>query len=67
MQLAAATGKHKALQLMCDIMQRKRELRESIEAADEHGRTPLMIAAAAGCVYHVMCMYSPPIAIPCRT
>jgi cytohesin len=54
LQIAAATGKAKALLVMLDIMRQKREIGDAIDVpSEDDGRTPLMMAAAGG---HVKCV-----------
>lgn len=48
MQNAAAMNKVKSMKTILECLQRRRELREAIDVADDDGRTPLMMAAHNG-------------------
>ena len=54
--VCAFDDKPKALLIILDIMRQQRVIKESIDLADEDGRTALMMAAAKGnekCVDHL--------------
>ena len=48
LQVAAMGDRAKAILVILDVLRQKRELAEAIDVPDDAGRTPLMLAAAAG-------------------
>ena len=57
LQVAAMDDRAKAMLVMLDIMRQQRVIGEAIDVPDEHGLTPLMLAARVGssrCVDHLL-------------